>query len=86
MCLAVPLKLVEILKDRNEGRVDMAGSSITVSLDLVPEAMPGDYVLVHAGMAIEVMKEAEAKETLDIYLEYARFSSLLEPKAETTND
>ena len=86
MCLAVPLKLLEISADGSEGRADMAGSSMTVSLSLTPGAKTGDYVLVHAGMAIEVLKEDEAKETLEIYREYAHIPGLLSPGAEIKDD
>ena len=46
--------------------VDILGVSRHVSLDLVPEAKVGDYVLVHAGFAIQVVDEAYAEETLQI--------------------
>jgi len=86
MCLAVPLKLLEISPDRSEGRVDMAGSLMTVDLSLVPEVKHGDYVLIHAGMAIEILKEDEAQVTLDAYREYAHIPSMLAPGAETADD
>jgi hydrogenase expression/formation protein HypC len=79
MCLAVPLKLIEVSADGKSGTAALGGSTMTVGLDLVPSAMPGDYVLVHAGMAIEVQEEAEARETLDIYLQFAHVPGLLEP-------
>ncbi len=80
MCLAVPMKLIEISGDGHEGKVEMAGSSITVNLDLVPEVKSGDYVLIHAGMAIEILQEEEAQITLDMYREYAHIPGLLAPK------
>ena len=82
MCLAVPLKLLEISTDRRDGTVALGGSTIRVGLELVPDAKPGDFVLVHAGMAIEVVQEAEAEETLALYREYARLPGLLAPKPE----
>jgi len=86
MCLAVPLKLLEISPDRSEGRVDMAGALMTVNLSLVPEAKQGDYVLIHAGMAIEIMREDEAQVTLDAYREYAHIPGMLSPGAEPADD
>jgi hydrogenase expression/formation protein HypC len=40
-----------------------------VRIDVVPEVKVGDYVMIHAGMAIEIMNEEEAKETLEIWKE-----------------
>jgi hydrogenase expression/formation protein HypC len=68
MCLAIPAKVVTIGEHRMAD-VDILGVSRTVSLDLVPEAVVGDHVLVHAGYAIQVVDEQFAKETLDLMLE-----------------
>jgi len=80
MCLAVPLRLIDISDDRLTGTVDAGGSPLTVGLELVPTVEVGDFVLVHAGMAIEVLDEAEAEETLRLYREFIEASDLLEPK------
>ena len=48
----------------------MLGVTRTVALDLLPQAKVGDYVLVHAGYAIEVIDEAMAEETLEIIREF----------------
>jgi len=82
MCLAVPMKLLEISEDGTTGTVDMGGAGVEVGLDLVPEAKTGDFVLVHAGMAIEIMDDAEAKETLEVYRKYADIPGLLIPQVE----
>jgi hydrogenase expression/formation protein HypC len=60
MCLAIPAKLVEVCG--NEGTVELAGARKTVILTLVANAQPGQYVLLHAGYAIEVIGEDEARE------------------------
>ena len=62
MCLAVPAKIISI--NENAAQVEMAGVVRTVGLDLVPGAKVNDYVLVHAGFAIQVVDEVEAQETL----------------------
>ena len=67
MCLAVPARLVET-RDTT-GLVDFGGVRREVSLLFVPEAAIGDYVLVHAGCAIERLDETEAEETLRIFRE-----------------
>jgi hydrogenase expression/formation protein HypC len=67
MCLAVPGKLLSIEGDdplTRQGRVAFAGIVKPANLAYVPEAKPGDYVLVHAGFAITVLDEAEAIKTL----------------------
>jgi hydrogenase expression/formation protein HypC len=46
--------------------VDIMGVTRTVSLDLVPEAVEGDFVLVHAGFALQVIDEITANETLEL--------------------
>jgi hydrogenase expression/formation protein HypC len=68
MCLAVPMKLVEIHAD-GRGVAELEGSRHTVDLSLLGEARLGDYVIVHAGFAIETMNQAEADATLALFEE-----------------
>ena len=86
MCLAVPLKLLRVDAALASGTVDMGGSPVVVGLELVPEAQAGDYVLVHAGMAIEVIDEAEAQATLAVYEEFCEVPGMLAPKPDRTHD
>ena len=67
MCLAIPMKLT--LVQGREGKACVDGVSRTVALDLVPDAKVGEYVIVHAGYAIQVLDEASAKETLQLLAE-----------------
>ena len=67
MCLAVPLRIEKI--DGSRATVELDGSRTQVSLAVVPEAKLGDWVLVHAGMAITVLDEQEARETYEILSE-----------------
>ena len=64
MCVALPCKLVEI--DGSRGVAELGGSRVKMRLDLLPDAQVGDYVLVHAGFAIEKLDEEEARKTLDV--------------------
>ena len=67
MCLAVPGKVVELLEAAPPfaaGLVEFAGVRRHVSLACVPEAREGDYVLVHAGVAITLINAAEAARVL----------------------
>ena len=65
MCLAIPGKILE--RDKHSGRIDFGGLIRKVSLDLVPDAVSGDVVLVHAGFAIQkvdLSQEPELAERL----------------------
>ncbi len=64
MCLAVPMEVVEINDFRGVAR--MGGVSRDVNLMLVPDVKVGDYVIIHAGSAISILSEQEAKKTLDL--------------------
>jgi len=64
MCLAIPMQLVEC--DRLQGTAELEGVRRKVGLMLCPEARSGDYVLVHAGYAIGMVDEDEAKSTLEL--------------------
>ena len=71
MCIAVPGKILSI--ESNTAEVNFGGAKRSVALDLVPKARTGDYVLVHAGFAIQVLEESEAEETLKLFEEiYSR--------------
>jgi len=63
MCLAIPMKIVEI--SGNDAIVAAGGLRKKADMSLVTGAKVGDYVLVHAGFAIEKVKASEAKKTLD---------------------
>lgn len=67
MCLAVPGRLVELYE--NKGIVEVGSIRREVFMNLLPDARIGEYVLVHAGCAIEIIDEDEAKKTLDIMKE-----------------
>jgi hydrogenase expression/formation protein HypC len=69
VCLAVPAIVLEINPDRT-ALVDILGVKRLVALDLVPQAQVEDYVLVHAGFAIEVVSAEAAEETLAFLREF----------------
>lgn len=74
MCLAVPALICELL-DGEQARVDVGGVRKTVSLELVPEARVGDYVIVHVGHAIGVLDHDEALRTLELFRELQAFDN-----------
>lgn len=70
MCLAVPAEITR-LDDSGQGTVNYMGSEVKANFSLVPQARPGDWVIIHAGFAISVMDENEARETLLLFKEMA---------------
>lgn len=69
MCLAIPGKIETIDNleaQQRSGTVSFAGIRKAVNLAFVADAMPGDYVIVHAGIAIARLNEAEAQQVLDM--------------------
>lgn len=67
MCLAVPAKIVDLVE--TTATADLHGNRISISTLLVPEVSVGDWVLVHAGFAIQRLDQAAAEETFAILRE-----------------
>ena len=63
MCLGIPGKVVETYREHDllMGKVDFGGVCKRVCLEHVPEAQPGEFVLVHVGFALARIDEAEAE-------------------------
>lgn len=70
MCLAVPMKLLEITGE-GTGRVDAGGVRADVSLIMTPDVKVGDYLIIHAGFSIEALDLEEAEIRLDLFRELA---------------
>ena len=69
MCLGIALKIVEI--DGNIGVGEVNGIKKNIRLDLVPSIKLGDFVMVHAGFALDIIDEATAKENIEALNEVA---------------
>ena len=69
LCLAIPAKITE-MKDDGLATVDILGVTRDIALDLTPQATLGDFVLVHAGFAIEVVDADYAQETIDLIKQF----------------
>ena len=65
MCLAVPAKIVNI--EGTRALLDMAGNETEADISLVADVMIGDYVIVHAGLAIQRYDREEAIKTLELF-------------------
>ncbi|MGI6467430.1 MAG: HypC/HybG/HupF family hydrogenase formation chaperone [Syntrophomonadaceae bacterium] len=63
MCLGVPGRIVSI--EANRATADINGNQVEVSIIMTPEVVPGQYVLIHAGFAMQIIDESEARETMD---------------------
>lgn len=80
MCLGVPGRLISITDDQGlrMGQVDFGGVLREVCLEAVPEAVIGDFVMIHAGFALNRMSEEEARETLGLLDELEAFHDPME--------
>ncbi len=67
MCLGLPAKVVKI--DGNSAEVEMMGVINKISVELLENVKVGDFVLVHAGCAIQIVDQDEAARTIDIFNE-----------------
>jgi hydrogenase expression/formation protein HypC len=70
MCLAVPMQIKE-LHPGNKGICDLDGSLQHVDLTLIDDAQIGDFVIIHAGFAIEKLDRAEADGRVELFEELA---------------
>lgn len=64
MCLGIPMKIKKI--EGEFAKVESGRLIRTINIQMLPQVKPGDYVIVHAGFAIERVDPEKAKETLKI--------------------
>ncbi len=69
MCLAVPMQVIS--KKDAVGIAEIGGVKKDVSFLMLPEAEVGDYVIVHAGFAIQILNQEEAEERLKLFRQMA---------------
>jgi hydrogenase expression/formation protein HypC len=74
MCLAIPTRLIEI-RPGLQAIVELGGIRKEISIALVPDAVVGDYVIVHVGHAIGQIDPEEAERTLRMFGELAQLAS-----------
>ncbi|MCR4424424.1 MAG: HypC/HybG/HupF family hydrogenase formation chaperone [candidate division WOR-3 bacterium] len=80
MCLAIPTRIVAIEGERAIGEV--GGVQREISIVMTPGVKVGDYVIVHAGFAIQVLNKTAAEETREIFEQMAQRVSELQNKAQ----
>jgi len=73
MCLAIPARIVELEGDK--AVVDAMGNRYKAKTTLMPEAKLGDLVLIHAGFAISLVDEEEARKTWQLIAEIDEFQN-----------
>jgi hydrogenase expression/formation protein HypC len=71
MCLAMPVLVLE-LTNNDQAVVDLGGIRKEISLALVDGVVPGDYVILHAGFALQKLDREEADRTLALFAEWAQ--------------
>ncbi len=75
MCLAVPAEVIEIL-DNDLVTIDVGGAKSRINVSLVDGVSVGDFVLVHAGFAIEKVDETEARKTMELFEQLEQLAGL----------
>jgi hydrogenase expression/formation protein HypC len=82
MCLGVPGKIIEIYNSGTlrMGKVDFGGVLREVCIETIPEAKIGDYTIVHAGFALNLLSEEEANITIQLLNELSAVEEQLPPE------
>ena len=88
MCLAVPGKIIEIYeKDSLKmGKMDFGGVTREACLEYVPEAKIGQFAIMHAGFALNILDEDEAQQTLELLREMGEIAELEEEAMESEEE
>jgi hydrogenase expression/formation protein HypC len=79
MCLAVPGKIIDIYSagSLRMAKIDFGGVIREACIEALPEANVGDYTIIHAGFALNILSEEEAQQSLDAFKELADAESEL---------
>lgn len=80
MCLGIPGIILNIYEDHGTkmAQVDFGGVTREACIEVIPEAKIGDWTIVHAGFALNLLSESEAQETLDILQKMSDLADLEE--------
>lgn len=80
MCLGIPGKIITIYEDHGTkmAKIDFGGVSREACIEVIPDAQPGDWTIVHAGFALSLLSEEEANETLEMLQEMSELAALEE--------
>ncbi len=80
MCLGIPGKIISIYHDHGTkmAEIDFGGVTREACIEVLPEAKPGDWTIIHAGFALNLLSEEEAQETLEILQEMSDLADAAE--------
>jgi len=80
MCLGIPGKILSIYEDHGTkmANIDFGGVKVDACIEVIPDAKPGDWTIVHAGFALNLLSEEEAQETLEILEQMSELADLEE--------
>lgn len=86
MCLGIPGKIIEIEDSigMKMAKIDFGGVIRSACIEAIPEAKIGDYTIIHAGFALNVLSEAEALDTLNLLQEIADLNEELNVDEQNT--
>lgn len=82
MCLSIPAKVIKI--DGDTAIVSVGGAEYEANLEMVDDVNVGDYILLHAGLAIEKLSEEVALESLKIFDDFKELNELLDQEEKET--
>ncbi len=82
MCLSIPAKVIKI--DGDTAIVSVGGAEYEANLEMVDDVNVGDYILLHAGLAIEKLSEEDALESLKIFDDFKELNELLDQEEKET--
>ena len=76
MCLGIPGKILTIYENHGTkmAEIDFGGVRREACIEVIPDAKPGDWTIIHAGFALNLLSEDEALETLDILREISELA------------
>lgn len=76
MCLGIPGKIITLYEDHGTkmAKIDFGGVHQSACIEIVPEAKPGDWAVVHAGFALSILSENDAQETLAMLREMSNLA------------
>lgn len=74
MCVAIPMEILQLNADQT-AVVSSDDGTLSVNVSLIENPVPGDYVIVHAGFAIQKVDADEAREALDLFEEIRRMEN-----------
>ncbi|MGP4081419.1 HypC/HybG/HupF family hydrogenase formation chaperone [Pseudalkalibacillus sp. R45] len=69
MCLSIPAKVISINQSKWQATVDYLGSQMVIGTSLLEKVEVGEYILVHAGEAIQVIDQMKAEDALQLWRE-----------------